>query len=282
VRLDAERWLRDLPAQLGPQRDVITGLLNEARKDARIRLLVVGCSIGRGAADALSDVDALYGVAESDWDKAIRESAGLVRRVAPLIDLYQATLPPASPDAHAYQHTFAQYANGVQIDLVVTVAREQQAPRPDWVVLYDPDERVGEAAKIEAPSEDRVRGWVYACLIHLSACAKYLTRGSLWEARTQIDLARTDLWRVWAVAQHVPDPQYGLTAILDARDPQLPSRIEATIAPLARGPMRSAALACLDTLEETWPRAAKAILAEEVATPPLAAQVRAQLVVVAT
>jgi hypothetical protein len=63
VLVDAERWLRDLPAELGPQRDVITGLLNEARKDARIRLFVVGCSIGRGAADALSDVDALYGVA---------------------------------------------------------------------------------------------------------------------------------------------------------------------------------------------------------------------------
>jgi hypothetical protein len=282
VRVDAERWLRDLPAQLGPQRDVITGLLNEAREDARIRLFVVGCSIGRGAADALSDVDGLYGVEQSRWLTATADSAELVRRVAPLIDLYQATLPPASPDAHPYQHTFAQYASGVQIDLVVAVARERQAPRADWVVLYDPEQRVSDVPKIEAPSEDQVRGWTYACLIHLSACAKYLTRGSLWEARTQLDLARTELWRVWAVAQHVLDPQYGLTAILDAPAPQLPSRIEATIAPLARGPMRSAALACFDMLEETWPRAAKAILASEVGSPPLAPHVRAQLVAVAT
>jgi hypothetical protein len=282
VRVDAERWLRDLPAQLGPQRDVITRLLNEARRDARIRLFVVGCSIGRGAADALSDVDALYGVTESQWEAAIGDSAELVRRVAPLIDLYQATLPPASPDAHAYQHTFAQYASGVQIDLVVAVAREQQSPRADWVVLYDPDERVSDAADIVAPSEDQVRGWMYACLIHLSACAKYLTRGSLWEARTQIDLARTELWRVLAIAQQVPDPQYGLTAILDVPDPQLPPRIDATIAPLARAPMRSAALACLDMLEETWPRAASAIRAPGVRLPPLAAWVRAQLAAVAT
>jgi hypothetical protein len=282
VRIDAERWLRDLPAQLGPQREVITGLLKEARKDARIRLFVVGCSIGRGVADALSDVDALYGVEESRWQEATADSGELVRRVAPLIDLYQATLPPAAPDAHAYQHTFAQYASGVQIDLVVAVAREQQAPRADWVVLYDPDQRVSEAAKVEAPSEDQVRGWMYACLIHLSACAKYLTRGSLWEARTQLDLARTELWRVWAVAQHAPDPQYGLTAVLDATDRALPSNIEASVAPLSRGPTRSAALACLDMLDEAWPRAASAILAQDVGLPALAAWVRAQLVAVAT
>jgi hypothetical protein len=282
VRVDAERWLRDLPALLGPQREVITGLLNEARKDSRIRLFVVGCSIGRGAADALSDVDALYGVAEPRWQEAIADSADLVRRVAPLIDLYQATLQPTSPDSHAYQHTFAQYASGVQIDLVVAVAREQQARRPDWIVLHDPDERVSDAAKLVAPSEDEVRGWTYACLIHLSACAKYLTRGSLWEARTQLDLARTELWRVWAVAQHVPDPQFGLTAVLDATDRALPSNIDATVAPLSRVPMRSAALACLDMLEETWPRAASAILAHDVGSPPLVAWVRAQLVAVAT
>jgi hypothetical protein len=46
--------------------------------------------------------------------------------------------------------------------------------------------------------------------------------------------------------------------------------------------MRSAALACFDMLEETWPRAAKAILANEVGSPPLAPHVRAQLVAVAT
>jgi hypothetical protein len=171
VPVDAERWLRDLPAELGPQRDVITGLLNEARKDARIRLFVVGCSIGRGTADALSDVDALYGVAEPKWQETVGDSAELVRRVGPLSDLYQATLPPASPDAHAYQHTFAQYASGVQIDLVVAVARERQAPRADLVILYDPDQRASDFPKIEAPSEHQVRGWMYACLIHLSACA---------------------------------------------------------------------------------------------------------------
>jgi hypothetical protein len=80
----------------------------------------------------------------------------------------------------------------------------------------------------------------------------------------------------------VPDPQFGLTALLDVPNPALPSWIELTIAPLARGPMRSVALACLDMLEETWPRAASATLGCDVAIPPLAAQVRAQLAAVAT
>ena len=64
MREHAERWLRSLPTELAPHRELMLGLMREAERDPGIRLLVVGCSIGRGNADELSDVDAMYAVTE--------------------------------------------------------------------------------------------------------------------------------------------------------------------------------------------------------------------------
>jgi hypothetical protein len=109
-------------------------------------------------------------------------------------------------------------------------------------------------------------------LVRLSATAKYLTRGSLWEALNTLEAARADLWRLWAVAIGAPDPQYGLTAVLDVPHPRLPAGIERTIAPLDRAQMLAASIACLDLLEKVW-----ADVAEAQSMPPFAERVRAQL-----
>ena len=77
---DPERWLHSLPAELALQRRVIERLLEHARADDRLRLFVVGCSIGRGAADTLSDVDALIGVREAAFDDVTRSSAEIVTK----------------------------------------------------------------------------------------------------------------------------------------------------------------------------------------------------------
>lgn len=282
MREDAERWLRSLPTELAPHREVMLGLMREAERDPGIRVLVVGCSLGRGAADELSDVDAMYAVTDTAWPEAVRDSAAAVRRVGDVIDMHQRIIEPTDRGLPAYQHTFAQYASGVQLDLVVAVARERQAPRPDWVVLYDPDGRVVGEAKSSAATEAQVREWMHVALVHLSACAKYLTRGSLWEANAQLDAARTELWRLWAVAERIADPQYGLTAVLDAPDAPMPDNIEATVAGLDRRALRSAAMACGELLVWTWPRAISTVASADLAMPPLAEWVLRQLSDVAT
>ena len=277
MRDDAERWLRSLPKELGPHREVMLALMREAERDPAIRVLVVGCSLGRGAADELSDVDAMYAVVDTAWRDAVRESAGVVRRVGDVIDMYQQLIEPANRELPPYQHTFAQYASGVQLDLVVAVARDRQAPRPDWMVLYDPDGRIVGDAKASAATEEQVRRWMHVALVHLSACAKYLTRGSLWEANAQLDAARAELWRLWAVAERIADPQYGLTAVLDAPDAPMPENIEATVAGLDRRALRSAAVSCGEILVWTWPRAISAVATADLAMPPLAEWVLKQL-----
>jgi hypothetical protein len=282
VRAEADRWLRSLPDELAPHREVMRGLMREAERDPAIRVLVVGCSIGRGAADELSDVDAMYAVVDSAWNEALRDSAGVVRRVGDVIDMHQQIIDPADRGLPPYQHTFAQYASGVQLDLVVALARDRQAPRPDWVVLYDPDGRIVGEAKSSAATEEHVRQWMHVALVHLSACAKYLTRGSLWEANAQLDAARAELWRLWAVAERIADPQYGLTAVLDAPDAPMPENIEATVAGLDRRALRSAAMSCGELLVWTWPRAISTVATADLAMPPLAEWVLKQLKDVAT
>src|SRR5260370_16669048 len=63
---DAGRaWLAALPAELAAQRRVIAVLLEFCAATSRVRSYSVGCSLGRGAADALSDIDAAVGVADA-------------------------------------------------------------------------------------------------------------------------------------------------------------------------------------------------------------------------
>jgi len=236
----------------------------------------VGCSIGRGAADRLSDVDALLGVREDAWSDVITASEAIVRRAGDVVDLHQQIIQPAEPDARTFQHTFAQYASGVQLDLVVARARDRQTPARDWIVLHDPDGTATNDSRIATATAEQVRQWMFNGLVHLSGCAKYLARGSAWEAHLQLEEARAELWRLWAVAARVADPQYGLTAVLDDPRRPMPANIDATVASLGPRETHAAAVACVDLFIETWPRAI-AVVGRDGGAPALAAWVRDQL-----
>jgi hypothetical protein len=278
---DPRAWLRSLPTGLAPQRATLEAFLGTAERDDRIRVLVVGCSIGRGLADQLSDIDALIGVRPDAWMSALTDSRGWVESAGPVIDLHQLLLPDGAPETRQYQHTYAQCANGVELDLVVSRAGDDWHRRADWLVLYDPDGRVPMEVTRSAQTPDDVRRWGYATLTRLSAVAKYTTRGALWEAHLCLELARADLWRMWAVAEGVADAQYGVTAVFDdPRRPVAPSMAR-TVALLDAAALVAAAGACCDLVTATWPRALTALDAAGDA-PPLAAYVRARLSKVTT
>lgn len=48
-------WIGGLPPELAGQRALLRGLLALCDADHRIRWLVIGCSLARGAGDRLSD-----------------------------------------------------------------------------------------------------------------------------------------------------------------------------------------------------------------------------------
>jgi hypothetical protein len=270
----SDAWLLGLPSALAPQRVLMQGLIALARTNERIRVIVVGASLGRGNADALSDIDAWVGVVDAeDWrDGLVSIDAGLAA-LAPILDRHSQFLVDAK--GKPYRHTFIEYENGVQIDLAVSPAFAERRPDRDWMVLYDPDGRVSGEPEQRDPTSEEVRTWMFGGLGRLSAAAKYLRRGSLWEARTTLEAARADLWRLWAVAIGAPDPQYGLTAVLDVPGAPLMPGIERTIAPLDRAKLLDASIACLDLLTDVWPR-----VAADQPLPTFAERVRAQLIAV--
>jgi len=267
----SEAWLRDLPAELAPQRAIIRGLIDQAKSIARVRVVVVGCSIGRGNADALSDVDAYVGVTDDgDWRAALPAIDAGLAKIAPIQDLHHQFLSDAK--RKDYRHTFVQYEDGVQVDLVVSPVFAERRPDRDWVVVYDPDGRVFGEPEARDPTPEQVRTWMFGGLGRLSAAAKYLERGSLWEAHAVLEAARADLWRLWAVAIGAQDAQYGITAVLDVEAARLLPGIERTVAPLDRPKIREASIACLDLLTELWPD-----VGGGQPLPPFVARVRAQL-----
>lgn len=274
-RAETDAWLAALPPDLDLQRDALRRLVEAAKRDDRIRLVVVGCSLGRGAGDALSDIDPYVGVQPTSWPAFVAGVPALVETLGEVIDLRSEMVEPAATAGRPYQHTFVQYRSGLQLDLVVAPAAPGP-PRHDWVVLYDPDQLITGEPLVSAVTPDQVGGWMFNAFVRLSACAKYLKRGSLWEAAEMLHAARGDLWRLWAAAHRVRDPQYGLTAVLDSTPVSLPDRIEATIAPLDRSAFGAAALVCADLLIATWPEAIGAAGAQT-AAPALAAYVRQQL-----
>jgi hypothetical protein len=276
VHRDASAWLASLPADLARQKELILRLLNEVEKDERMRLFIVGCSIGRGAADRLSDVDALICVSDAAWPDVIAESGDLVRRIGAIVDQHAEVMTGTS-DRRAWQHTFAQYADGAQVDLAITPVPARRAPAHDWVVLYDPDQLIQGEPTSGVATTEQVRGWMFNAFHHLSACVKYLTRGSLWEAELQLGAARADLWRLWAAAEGVPDPQYGLTAVLDRPGTPLPRNIDMTTAPLEPAALARAANVCAELLIDIWPRSVAKAGGDAPAMPPLADWVRTQL-----
>jgi len=266
-----DAWLSGLPKELAPQREVIRGLLEHAKANDPIRVVLVGCSIGRGNADALSDVDAYVGVTDDgEWRASLPALDAGLAKIAPILDLHSQFLSDAK--RADYRHTFIEYEDGVQVDLVVSPAFAHRAPHREWVVLYDPDARVSGEPEQRDPTSEQVRTWMFGGLGRLSAAAKYLRRGSLWEAHASLEAARADLWRLWAVAIHAPDPQFGLTAVLDVPLPEMLTGIERTIAPLDRAKIRDGSVACLDLLTGLWPD-----VAPGQSIPPFAARVRAQL-----
>ncbi|HEY0936904.1 MAG TPA: hypothetical protein VGD91_24610, partial [Trebonia sp.] len=124
--LSGRAWLAVLPAELAGQRRVMAGLTERCEAWPLAASLLVGCSLGRGAADALSDIDAALGADAPRGAAGAERVAALEAAVAaalpdlgPLVDVLRHRTGP--PDHHA-RGIFAQFADGTQLDLAVVPA----------------------------------------------------------------------------------------------------------------------------------------------------------------
>jgi hypothetical protein len=261
-------WLATLPGELAAQRRVMVGLVDRCEAWPLVRSLLVGCSLGRGAADALSDIDAALGV------DAERGQAG-ADRVAAAEAMVVAALPDLGPLIDVLRHRtgtadqwarriFAQFADGTQLDLTVIAQadidiRLRRGGAPDFIPLYQasapPDSQAPRAAY--AVTGDQVREWAFLGWCALIDADKYLRRGSLWEAHNQLHQARHHIWALWAAAHGALYPWHGLSQVLDHDPDNLPPGVESTVAGLDTADLYRAARASTEVLATVSAAAAR-------------------------
>jgi hypothetical protein len=269
--LSGRAWLAALPGELAAQRRVMTGLVDRCEAWPWVTSLLVGCSLGRGAADALSDIDAALGVGadrgEAGAERVRTAAAAVAAAVPDLGDLVDLLRHQTAGPGH---RIFAQFADGTQLDLAVVTQEDIEIRRrgggaPDFVPLYqapaaraamEPDSGTQPPAAY-AVTGDQVREWAFLGWCALIDADKYLRRGSLWEAHGRLHEARHRIWALWAAAQGAMYPWHGLSQVLDHDQRNLPPGVESTVAGLDAADLRRAARASAGVLATVSAAAAR-------------------------
>ena len=261
-------WLASLPAELAAQRHIMARLVDFCAATPVVTSLSVGCSLGRGAGDALSDIDAALGLAadrgQAGADQVLAMEAAvtaLLPSLGPLVDILQHRI--GRPDQFA-RRIFAQFADGTQLDLAVIAEAEVRRgdAAPDFVTLYRRASPPGADLTNDAPpagavTSEQVREWAFFGWCALIDADKYLRRGSLWEAHNRLHEARHQIWALWAAATGAIYPWHGLSQVLDHDPEHLPPGIEATVAGLDPTDLRRAAQASATVLTQVSAAAAQ-------------------------
>jgi predicted nucleotidyltransferase len=221
-------WVEALPIELVAQQTLLRGLLGWCESDDAVTWSVLGCSLARGNADALSDLDVAVGVDDDAINGAAVRLAEAVQEMGDLVEVFSHRLPTVF---WPHMRVFAQFADRAQLDIVLVQASAHNVPGS--IVLYDRTGLLGDGTGITpviAPGE--VTTWSCLAWAALADLGKYLRRRSPWEAHARLEEARAELWRLWALVDGAPEPQYGVTSVLDADEPVVPATMAATVAGL--------------------------------------------------
>ncbi len=226
---DPQTWLSELPAKLAPQRRLMDRLLRWCQQEDAVHWLMIGCSLARGNADRLSDLDLAMGVRPGRFDETLPRIFAAVGEVGELVDCYDHDF--GQPYRH--RRVFALYSDRTQIDLFVAEsAADSAGPTfPYGVTLYDPDSKIRYVGtEAVAPKGDELRTWEYLAWTALLDTGKYLRRSSLWEALHELEEGRRYVERLWVTLQGIPESRYPARALSDAPEADMPAGFDAAVA----------------------------------------------------
>lgn len=203
--------------------------------------LELGGSLGRGAGDEMSDVDAGIGVAT---DPALAREGALaaVTGFAPVAATFTQQLG-------GLDHVMVQYRDGRQLSLVIDPNPRTRGLAPGTKALLD---RTGVLAEPGAPASlaatpDQLREWAFVAWWDLADVAKHARRGSAWRAVEALHEARTMAWRLHAAALGLDYPLFGAVTVVNAKRPA-PEGLDRTL-PDAPGQAPAAAVALAEVLD---------------------------------
>jgi hypothetical protein len=262
VPVSGRAWIAAMPPSVARQRELLSRLLDAVEAEPALRFLELGCSLARGVGDSRSDIDCGVGVADEYWDDATGHGRRLAAALGAEADQLVQRLP--GRDNEPCWHVFTLYQDGSQLSMVLAPASWRPGLPPNSVALYDPDGRLREPwwPGSHSAGPETVREWAALGWMALGDLAKYLDRGSVWEAHGRLEEARTQLWRLTAAGQGAAYPVFGLTSVLDEAVPVLPAGIERTIAGLDADGLRSAAVATAGLLAEATVAARRVVAFE--------------------
>jgi hypothetical protein len=248
-----------MPAGVSAQRELLSYLLDAAQADPAIRWIELGGSLARDAGDELSDIDAGVGIADTQWPTAITAVRDVITRAGPVADQFQQ--PFGAKEGRSGWHLFTLYASGLQLSLVVVPATWRPGLPPLAIALYDIDGQLAPAWLPDAASTtaETAREWACLAWLALGELAKYLDRGSGWEARSRLEEARNLAWQLWALGIGAIYPAFGLTSVLDTAGHAVPAGMDRTTAGLDIPSLRAAAATLAGVLDEVMPRARAAV-----------------------
>lgn len=192
-------------------------------------------SLGRGAGDARSDVDAGIGVDSGQpFAEARDEAYAAATAFAPVAD---SLIQSLSSDPRV-DHLVIQYEDGRQLSLVVSLGHLRPGLPPGARAPFD---RSGQLSTPWRPdsltaSPDQLREWAFLAWWALLDVTKHSERRSLWRALTSLDEARGLTWKLHAASQGVDYPAFGPVSVENAGKPapdgvehSLPARPDPTL-----------------------------------------------------
>ncbi len=253
---DARQWERD--ERLARHRDLIDTLTRLVADDEEFRWFEVGCSLGAGRADQHSDIDAGVGY-RGDGTNVEALGRRLVSNAGAIVDLLIHRMAGRDPGSI---RCAVEYASGVQLDLVVMPASHSLGLPDETIAVVDKDGTLATPWTPDVagpPSAREAREWAYLAWWALSDVAKYVSRGSLFEALDRLAAARGFVLRLVAVGSETRYPSFGLTSILDFRPGALPATLAATYCRAEATAVVDAAEATADLLTEATAEAAAAL-----------------------
>ena len=268
--------LASLRSRLPRHASLLDSMCDVVTRDDRWRFLEIGCSLGAGGGDELSDIDAglgYDGICASDLYTAARAFAV---QIGVPVDLVVHRVDGWSDDVC---RVAAEYADGLQLDLVLMPADGRPGLPDRSISIVDKDQHLAVAITPPVrlpPSIEVAREWVVLGWWAIATADKYVRRNSLFEAVHAIDEARTHALRLWAAGRGVPYAAFGLTSLLDFPPFELPHELIATYAVPGDVDTVAAANRATANLLAAASTSASAALGADVAS-PLAPVVRGRL-----
>ncbi|MFG3339810.1 hypothetical protein [Glycomyces sp. NPDC048151] len=205
-------------------RALVEALNDWARRTEWVDWVEIGGSIGRGAGDELSDVDAGIGVhGLADHPDRVDEARAAIAAFAPVAAALAQLI------AGATTHLVCVYEDGRQLSLVVLDAEARNGLPPQAVATVDKSGRLSQTLDRDRwdPDEAAVREWAFLAWIAIGDAARHRHRGRTWRALKALTDARDHLWQLWAHANGLVYPQFGAVTVENA-DAEPPPGIEAT------------------------------------------------------